>query len=179
LASENWCNSEVVEVFMRSVALLSVALLLTVLLFAKAYLPNTSTSSEPAAPKIAQTRLDIGGDGERMWTRAEIRVLPLELVSQRRVQLDSLRARVAEAKADDLALARANPRLRKNVVRDINLMYGLLSYIEHEGSDQGKTIAAIEVQKHLNEIEGRVNCSACHSGVVARSTSAKGPTAHQ
>ena len=113
------------------------------------------------------------------WTRAEIRVLPLELGLQKKVQLDSLRARVAQAKADDLARARANPRLRENVIRDTDLMYGLLSYIEREQSDNGKSIAAIEVQRHLNEIEGRVNCSACHSGVVARSTTAKNPTAHQ
>ena len=164
---------------MRSAALLSVALLLTVLVFAKAYLPNASTSFEPAVPQISQARPDIGGDGDRMWTRAEIRVLPLDLVSQRKVQLDSLRARVAEAKADKLAVARANPRLRRNVVRDINLIDGLLSYIDHERSDQGKSVAAIEVQRHLNEIEGRVNCQACHTGVIASSTTTQNPKARQ
>jgi hypothetical protein len=47
-------------------------------------------------------------------------------------------------------------------------MNALLTYIDRERSDQGKSVAALEVQRHLNEIEGRVNCQACHTGVVAK-----------
>jgi hypothetical protein len=153
---------------MRTATFLSVALLLTVVLFAKSYFPGASAPVDQVIAPMPQTRPDIGGDGERMWTRAVIRVLPLDLISERKAELESLRGRIAQAKMDDLKLGRANPDQRKRVVRDINLMSELLTYIDREGSDRGKSAAALEVQRHLNEIEGRVNCQACHTGVVAK-----------
>jgi hypothetical protein len=155
------------EVFMRTVTFLAVPLLLTVVLFARSYFPGVSTPIDRAIAQMPQTRPDVGTDSERMWTRAEIRVLPLDLVSERRAELDSLRSRVAQAKIDDLKLGRANPDQRERAVRNINHMTALLTYIDQERSDQGKSIPALEVQRHLNEIEGRVNCQACHTGFVA------------
>jgi hypothetical protein len=48
-------------------------------------------------------------------------------------------------------------------------MQALLHYIERAESDQGKSPAAIEVKRHLNEIEGKMNCQACHTDMVAES----------
>jgi hypothetical protein len=152
---------------MRIATFLSGALLLSVVLFARSYFPGVSTPIDRPIAQMPQTRPDVGTDGERMWTRAEIRVLPLDLVSERKADLDSLRSRVAQAKIDDLKLGRANPGQHERAVRDINLMNALLTYIDRESSDQGKSAAALEVQRHLNEIEGRVNCQACHRAVVA------------
>jgi hypothetical protein len=101
-----------------------------------------------------------------MVTRAYIEVVPLDLVIQRNRQLEALRGRVKQAEMDDLTLASARPELREHVARQVEIMNALLQYIERQQSDEGKSPAAIQVQRHLNETEGKVNCQACHTRLV-------------
>jgi hypothetical protein len=52
--------------------------------------------------------------------------------------------------------------------RQQQLLKALLSFAERQESNAGKGPAALDVQRHLNEIEGKVMCEACHTGMVAR-----------
>lgn len=113
------------------------------------------------------------GIGERMWRRAEIRVVPLDLYLANRVELDSLRARVEQAQSDAAKLEAPDPAARELLYRQQQLLKVLLNLAERQESNAGKGPAALEVQRHLNEIEGRVMCEACHTGVVARQASAR------
>jgi len=45
-------------------------------------------------------------------------------------------------------------------------MRALLSYAGQQNTDNGKSLVALQVQRHLNRIEGQVMCEACHSGLV-------------
>jgi hypothetical protein len=103
-----------------------------------------------------------------MVTRAYIEVVPLDLLVERNRQLESLRRRVTRSEQEALALDTSNPTMREHLFQQIDTMQALLHYIERAESDQGKSPAALEVKRHLNEIEGKVNCGACHTGVVAR-----------
>jgi hypothetical protein len=103
-----------------------------------------------------------------MWRRAEIRVVPLDLYLANKVELDSLRARVAQAQTDATRLAPPDPAARELLYRQQQLLKALLSFAERQESNAGKGPAALDVQRHLNEIEGKVMCEACHTGMVAR-----------
>ncbi|HVO63807.1 MAG TPA: hypothetical protein VMT53_22985 [Terriglobales bacterium] len=155
---------------MRPVTFLSVAFPLSAILLAQSYFPSHLPSLQPTLSQIAQARPDTrGSDGERMVTRAEIRVLPLDVAAERINELESLRGRVTRAESDALKLSSSAPAMREHLFRQIEIMQALLQFVEREQSDQGKSPAAIEVERHLNDIEGRVNCNACHMRVVASS----------
>jgi len=113
------------------------------------------------------------GLGERMWRRAEIRVVPLDLYLANKVELDSLRARVEQAQADAGRMEPPDPAARELLYRQQQLLKSLLNLAGRQESNAGKGPAVLEVQRHLNEIEGKVQCEACHTGVVARQASAR------
>jgi hypothetical protein len=138
-------------------------------------LAETSSVWQPSAVAGAPVQLSQRasdsqniGDGVRMWRRAEIRVMPLDLVAADRAELQSLRARIAEAEVDATRLSSSDPAVREQLSRQLQLMKALLSYAERQDSDQGKSPAALEVQQHLNRIEGQTMCEACHNRIVAR-----------
>ncbi len=155
---------------MRRVAFLFALCVVSALVLAQ-------TLSDPAwidrsTPKLNQMMPAQRSDtGERMWRRAEIRVVPLDLYLANKVELDSLRARVAQAQADAAKLEPAEPATREQLHRQMQLLKALLNFAERQESNAGKGPAALDVQRHLNEIEGKVMCEACHSGMVARRAS--------
>lgn len=153
---------------MRSTTFLSVALLLSAALFGHSFFPK----NEPMQGTIAQIphpRMDMrGSDGQPMVSRAYIEVVPLDLLVERNKQLEYLRDSVTQGELDALKLSSSNPAIREHLFRQTDTMQALLHYIERAQSDQGKSPEALEVKRHLNEIEGKVNCGACHTGVVAR-----------
>jgi hypothetical protein len=104
-----------------------------------------------------------------MWRRAEIRVVPLDLVAADRAELQSLQARIVEAEVDAVRLSPPDPAVREQLSRQAQLMKALLALAERQDSDQGKSPEAIQVQRHLNQIEGQRMCEACHNRMVARS----------
>jgi hypothetical protein len=157
---------------MRRVALLLVLGVGSALVLAQ-------TLSDPALPERGTPRLnqmmpahptDVG---ERMWRRAEILVVPLDLFLARRVELDSLRARVEQAQADAARLELADPAASELLSRQQQLLKLFLTLAERQESNAGKGPTALEVQRHLNQIEGKVMCEACHTGVVAQQASAR------
>ena len=109
--------------------------------------------------------------GERMWRRAEIRVVPLDLYLANKVELDSLRVRVEQAQADTAKLEPPEPATRELLYRQQQLLKALLILAQRQESNAGKGPTVLEVQRHLNEIEGKVMCEACHTGMVARRVS--------
>jgi hypothetical protein len=152
---------------MRPVTFLSVALLLSAALFAHSFFPgNTLTQG---IGQIPHPRPDMrGNDGQPMVTRAYIEVVPLDLLAERNKKLESLRGSITRAEQEALTLSYSSPAMREHLFRQVDTMRALLHYIESAESDQGKSPAALEVKRHLNDIEGKVNCGACHTGVVAR-----------
>ncbi|MBZ5704308.1 MAG: hypothetical protein LAN63_03075 [Acidobacteriia bacterium] len=129
-------------------------------------------SAVPVAPvQVAQGEADFqsGGDGIRMWRRAEIRVVPLDLAAADRAELQSLRTRIAEAEMDAARVAPSDPAVREQFARQVQLMRALLGFAERQDSDRGKSPTALQVQQHLNRIEGQVMCEACHNRIVAGS----------
>lgn len=157
---------------MRPATFLSAAVLAAAL-FSHGFLPTNWQGVQTPPPK-AQPRPSVrGGDGEPMVTRAYIDVVPLELLAERNRQLEFLRSRVAQLEVEDLRLASAKPEIREPLARQAEVMNALLRYATSEQSDQSKSPAALEVKHHLNEIEGKGNCQACHTGVVANSTIAR------
>ena len=106
--------------------------------------------------------------GERMWRRAEIRVVPLDLYLANKVELDSLRARVEQAQADAARMEPPDPAARELLYRQQQLLKALLNLAQRQESNAGKGSTVLEVQRHLNEIEGKLMCEACHTGMVAR-----------
>ncbi|HZQ21984.1 MAG TPA: hypothetical protein VFA89_04225 [Terriglobales bacterium] len=110
----------------------------------------------------------MGTDGVMMWRRAEIRVLPMEVAVANRAELKSLEERVKEAGIDSARIDLSDPGVRQQVSRQLRLLEDLLSYAERQNSDEGKSRAAMDVQQHLNQIEGQMMCEACHSKNVAQ-----------
>jgi hypothetical protein len=108
---------------------------------------------------IAQT-----GDGVLMLRRADIVVIPMELAVTNKAELASLRDRVAEAEVDLTRLDLPDPALREQLSRQLQLTRALLNYAERQETDQGKGLVVLQVQRHLNKIEGQAMCEACHSG---------------
>jgi len=105
-----------------------------------------------------------------MWRRAEIQVVPLDLAIANRAELDSLRRRVERVEADAVAgnVYLTDPAVRERLTQQLQLIRALLSYAERRDSDQGKSQVALQVQHHLNRIEGRMACEACHPSLVSR-----------
>jgi len=116
--------------------------------------------------RAAQT----SSDGVQMLRRADIIVLPVELVVANRAELASLRDRVAHAEVDMTRLDLSDPAVREQLSRQLQLMRALLNYAERRDTDQGKGLVALQVQRHLNQIEGLVMCEACHSLPVRMNT---------
>ena len=150
---------------MRSVLLFTLAVAGTVM----AQVASDPALTGPEMPRSTQMMPAHPVDAnERMWRRAEIRVVPLELYLANKVELDSLRARVEQAQRDMAALEPAEPAARELLYRQQQLLRTLLSLAQRQETNAGKTPTAVEVQRHLNEIEGKVMCEACHAGIVAR-----------
>lgn len=149
-------------------AFLSVALLLSAALFAHSFFPKDAPTPGGIA-QMSHPRPDMrGSDSQPMVTRAYIEVVPLDLLVERNKQLEYLRGRVTQGELDALKLSSSNPAMREHLFRQIDTMQALLHYTERAESDQGKSPAALAVKRHLNEIEGKVNCEACHTQLVAR-----------
>jgi hypothetical protein len=152
---------------MRIATFLFALSVVTGLLLAETY-PVWQTSATQRTPvQLTQPGGGLQGDGLRMWRRAEIRVIPLDLVAADRVELQSLRTRVAEAEADAARIAPSDPAVREQLSRQVQIMRALLGFAERQGSDQGKSPTALQVQQHLNRIEGQMMCEACHNRVLA------------
>ena len=126
-------------------------------------LPQGPPDESPQRP--AQSAYGHAGS---MWRLAEVRVVPLDLAAANRKELASLRARVELAKLEYAKLNPSDPAVREQLGRQIEVMDALLLWADRQSSDTGKSPTALEVQQHLNNIEGKVQCEACHSGIVGR-----------
>ena len=122
----------------------------------RAHLPTHSNDGGSATQS--------SGDSVRMLRRADILVLPVELTVASRAELASLRDRVTQAEVDMTRLDLSDPAVREQLSRQLQIMRALLSYAERQDTDKGKSLVALQVQRHLNKIEGQVMCEACHSG---------------
>ena len=157
---------------MRSAAFLLALCVVGALMLAQT-LSNPAVMDRPT-PGAKQTMpAHQTGVGERMWRRAEIRVVPLDLYLANKVELDSLRARVEQAQADAARMEPPDPAARELLYRQQQLLKALLNLAGRQESNAGKGPTVLEVQRHLNEIEGKVQCEACHSGLIARQASAR------
>jgi len=157
---------------MRTATFLFALLAVAVLVLADSTLfrqPSTAT------PVIALSQQDQSsfGDSVSMWRRAEVQVVPLDLAIANRAELESLRRRAAQIQAEAAALD--NPRAaREQLDRQSQLIRALIRFAERQDSDQGKSATAIAVQRHLNHIEGRIMCEACHTRVQASGGASSG-----
>ena len=115
-----------------------------------------------------------GNDGTRMQSRAQIQVVPIDLLVSNKAELQSLRTRVADAEAETSKLEISDPAVREQFSRQLQLLRALLALAQMQQADTGKSPTALEVQQHLNEIEGQTQCEACHGRIVLKSTSAAG-----
>jgi hypothetical protein len=43
----------------------------------------------------------------------------------------------------------------------------LLNFAQRQETNAGKGPTVLEVQRHLNEIQGKAMCEACHAAVIA------------
>jgi hypothetical protein len=118
-------------------------------------------------PEIAPQHRQRNGDTVRMWKRAEIRVIPADLLASNEAELQSLRDRVARSEMESVRLAPADRSVREQLSRQRQLLYALLAYAERLDSDRGKSPTALEVQKNLNHMQGQRMCETCHTRVVA------------
>jgi hypothetical protein len=151
---------------MRAVTFLfRVLIVLTVLLFAQTLYPARVAAQDPAAMWLnSQAAIPpLASDGIQMWKRADIRVVPIDLLVADKAELESLRQRVARADSDSMKLDLSDAAVREQVSRQLQLLRALLLLAERPYSEQGKSRAALGVQRHLNQIEGQRNCSACHA----------------
>lgn len=151
---------------MRLQSCLFILALSAILAFAATQPSPQSSGSERSFLPESQKQLAPWSniDSSRMWSRAEIRVIPLERVTANRARLQSLRQRVAQAEVDSIGLGLSDPTLRR---RHVDLLKELLRFAEQQESDQAENPTAMEVQRQLNQIEGRAMCEACHRGIVA------------
>lgn len=160
---------------MRTSVFLATVLLVALVLVAENPFPSLPVQNEQTgaqvsgapANKAAAPQHNPSGDGVRMWRRAEVQVVPLDVAIGNRAELEALRERVARAENDTAMVNASDPAVREQLQKQLQLIRWLLSYAERTQSDRGKSPRAMEVQRHLNDIEGRVNCEACHTGVVA------------
>jgi hypothetical protein len=117
----------------------------------------------PAEFAEKQSASQILSDGVQMMSQADIVVVPMDVAVANRAELASLRDRVLQAEADVTKLDLSDPAVRREFAQQ-RLMKALLDYAGRQSRDDGKSRMAIQVQKHLNTIEGRVMCQACHGG---------------
>jgi hypothetical protein len=108
------------------------------------------------------------GHAGSMWRLAEVRVVPFDVAIANRKELGTLRARVELAKIESGKLNPSDSAVREQLASQIELMDSLLAWADHQASDTGKSPTAVEVQQHLNNIEGKVQCEACHSGLIGQ-----------
>jgi len=106
------------------------------------------------------------GPAGSMWRLAEVRVVPLDVAAAQTKELASLRARVELAKLEYAKLNPSDAAVRTQLTRQMELMDALLGWAERQNSDAGKSPTAIQVQQHLNNIEGKVQCESCHGGII-------------
>jgi hypothetical protein len=152
---------------MRIMFFSAVALLvITILALAQAGSPPSAVSVPETLPQ--HQTLPRNGDGIHMWRKAAIRVMPLDMVSHHRATLDSLRTQVALAERESMKFTTRDPLVREQLSRQLQLMYQLLDFAELQNSDRDKGPAVLQVQHHLNEIEGQLMCEACHTSVNAQ-----------
>ena len=153
---------------MRTPAFLFALCLVAVLALAQISSLNNQSSVPQPGTRGSQGGPDSrAGDGVRMWRRAEIRVVPLDVVAANRVELQSLRERQARIEGDSRKLDLSDPAVREQVSRQLQLIRAALAYADRQDSDYGKSASAVEVQRHLNQIEGQMMCEACHTSIVA------------
>jgi len=153
---------------MRGVTFLFFLCVVSVLVLAQTFSDPLFDRGARSSPMLPAQQ---SGMGDRMWRRAEIRVVPLDLYLANKVELDSLRARVEQAQADAARLEPPDPAARELLYRQEQLLKALLNFAQRQESNVGKGSTVLEVQRHLNEIEGKVMCEACHTSVVARHVS--------
>ncbi|HXZ28392.1 MAG TPA: hypothetical protein VEG08_10385 [Terriglobales bacterium] len=101
-----------------------------------------------------------------MWRLAEVRVVPLDVAAAQTKELATLRARVELAKLEYAKLNPSDAAVRTQLTRQMELLDALLGWAERQNSDAGKSPTAIQVQQHLNNIEGKVQCESCHGGII-------------
>ena len=157
---------------MRSAAFLLGLVVISALVLAQT-LSNPALIDRPTPDSNQMMPAHQTGIGERMWRRAEIRVVPLDLYLANKVELDSLRNRVEQAQADVARMELSDPAARELLYRQQELLKALLNLAGRQESNAGKGPTALDVQRHLNEIEGKVLCEACHPDVVARQASTR------
>ena len=154
---------------MRTASFLFALCLVAVLALAQISSINKHSAVPRAETRVSQRGPDSRGlDRVRMWSRAEIRVVPLDLVAANRVELQSLHERQVRLESDSRKLELSDPAAREQISRQLQLIRAALAYADRQDSDDGKSPSAVEVQRHLNRIEGQTMCEACHTSVVAR-----------
>lgn len=101
-----------------------------------------------------------------MSRTAEILVLPADLATATRAELASLRDRVAQAESASPRLDVPDLAVCEHISRQGQLLRALLRYEEMRDADAGNSPVALEVQRHLNKIEGRadVKCAMASGG---------------
>ena len=159
---------------MRLLVFLAAVFLITLVVFAQSpFLSAPAAAQQHITPGASRdnSQRSQPGDGVRMWRRAQIVVNPLDVMVANRAELSSLRTRAARIEADSALVNPSDPAVREQLEKQLQLINSLLSFAERTQSDSGKGPAALEVQRHLNDIEGKVNCEACHTGVVAQAAS--------
>ena len=104
-----------------------------------------------------------------MQSRAQIQVVPINLFVSNKAALQSLRTRVAKAEAETSKLEVSDPAVREQLSRQRQLLRALLALAHMQQADAGKSPNALEVQQHLNNIEGQTQCEACHGRIVLKS----------
>jgi len=151
---------------MRTATFLFALLSVAVIVLADTTLFRQPSTPAPVTVVSRQQGQSSFVDGLRMWRRAEVQVVPLDLAMANRAELESLRRRAAQIEAEAVALN--NPRsVRDQLDQQSQLIRALISLAERQDSDQGKSATAIAVQRHLNHIEGRIMCESCHMSVSA------------
>lgn len=152
------------EVRMRKLTFLLFVCFLAILVLAQT--PGNRLPQVPPDDSLQRPAQSAYGHAGSMWRLAEVRVVPLDVAAANRKELASLRARVELAKLEYAKLNPSDPAVREQLGRQIDLMDALLLWADRQSSDTGKSPTALEVQQHLNNIEGKVQCEACHSGIV-------------
>lgn len=139
--------------------------LLAVLVLAQT--PGSRLPQGPAdeRPQLPPAHSTYGPTGS-MWRLAEVRVVPLDVAAAQTRELASLKARVELAKLEYAKLNPADAAVRAQLTRQMELLDALLLWADRQNSDEGKSPTAIQVQQHLNHIEGKVQCESCHGGII-------------
>jgi len=158
---------------MRTATFLFALCVVVLLLFVE-----TSAVRQSSIPGPASLQAQVVGSGREvrfggMASRAEIRVVPVDVAEANHAELASLRSRQAQLEANEHALSTFDPAIREQLRQQDQLIRALLSFAEKQDSDRGKNTVAVEVQRHLNEIEGRTMCEACHRQIVAGATASR------